>query len=143
MLRDYVFAMEIIRSHCFTENIFSITGGSCHKYQVRVCGDKHVLVATKHVFCRDKSMLAPRQNVCRHKIMFVSTKLMSRKYLSRQRRDCCDRYLSRQFFVTTNILLSRQKTRFVTIKVKLVATKLCLSRQMLFTEEVFWTEIIR
>ena len=33
----------------------SVIGWSCHKYHS--CRYKHVLVATKHVFCHDKSML--------------------------------------------------------------------------------------
>ena len=51
----------------------SITGGSCHKYHI--CRDKHVFVATKHIFCHDKVCL-PRQNYCRDKII-VATKLLS------------------------------------------------------------------
>ena len=44
-----------------------IIGGSCYKYHF--CRDKkHVFVASKHVFCRDKSML--RQNI------FVTTKII-------------------------------------------------------------------
>ena len=73
-----------------------------------------------------------RQNVCGNKIMFVAT-----KYLSQQTHVCCNKG-----FVSTNILLSRQKTCFVTRNTCLsrqknaccdktfVATKLCLSRQI-------------
>ena len=88
----------------------TIIGGSCHQYYF--CRDKgfvatniykHVFVATKYVFCRDKSMLG-------------ATKLLSREnYVCRRE--------TRVAFVTTSILLLRQKTCFV-------ATKLCLSRQI-------------
>ena len=39
-----------------TLRVSAIIGGSCHKYNF--CRDKHVFVATKHVFSHDKSMLA-------------------------------------------------------------------------------------
>ena len=57
----------------------------------KFCRDKHVFVTTKHIFCRDKSML-------------VATKL-----------------LSRQIYVTTNIILSRE--RFCLEKRTFFATK--------------------
>ena len=70
----------------------SINGGSCHKYNF--CRDKHVLslarqnifvstnpltlshtfVATKDVFCRDKSKLIRQNYVCRDTHTFVETK---------------------------------------------------------------------
>ena len=81
-----------------------------------------IFVATKHVFCHDKSMLVAtklvaRQNFCRDKHIFVVTK-----------------HLSRQTFVATNIILSRQKfchykLTFVTTNTSFVAIEVCLSRQ--------------
>ena len=72
-----------------------------------------IFVATK--FCRDKSMLY----FCRDKIMFVTTKL-----------------LSRQIFVAGNTCLSRQNTAFVVTKLRKYhfcrdKTNTCLSRQIL------------
>ena len=45
-----------------------------------VCHDKHLFVATKHVFCHDTNMLVVtnvlwRKNVCRNKT-FVATKMV-------------------------------------------------------------------
>ena len=101
----------------------------------KFCRYKHVFVETKHVFCRDKSMLAvtkllSRQNhVCRDKIclsrqaycfiMFHFTRV-----LSQQTRVCRDR----SKLVATKICLSRQTYFFFTTKDVFVATKL-LSRQ--------------
>ena len=67
--------------------------------QTRDCRDNHVFVTTKHFFCRDKSMLVATKR-------FVATKVAS-----------------------TSILLSRQKTCFV-------STKLCLSRQIFVVTNV-------
>ena len=75
-----------------------IIGGICCKYHFRrkrACRVKHVFVATKHVFCRDKSMLASR-NVLSHQPYFLSRQI----YACRDKR-CA---LSRQTRV-----LSRQK----------------------------------
>ena len=72
------------------------------------CRDKHVFVATKHDFFRDKSMLA------------------ATKVLSRQNYDCI-------IFVATNTCLSRQ-TRVCRDKRMLAATKL-LSRQVYFCRD--------
>ena len=86
-------------------------GGPLTLLKVSLAGA--VFVATKHVFCRDKSMLA------------------ATKVLSGQIRVCPDktRLLSRQkyvcrykHFVATSILLSQQKTCFV-------ETNTCFSRQ--------------
>ena len=74
-----------------------IIGESCHKYHF--CRHKHMFVA-KYVFCRDKTRL-------------LSTKL------------CLYTCLSRQIFVATNIILSRQN--FCRYKHTFVATNTCLS----------------
>ena len=52
-----------------------IIGGSCYKYHF--CRDKSFVstnrfVATKHVFCHDKSMLLLRQNYVCHDKIFLS-----------------------------------------------------------------------
>ena len=74
-------------------NSFSITGGSCHKYNF--CRDKH-FVATNTSFVATKVCLS-RQNICSDKIMF-----------------CLDKHT----FVATNIC--REKS-FVATKIILVA----------------------
>ena len=74
--------------------LYLTIGGSCHKYHF--CHNKHVIVATKQVFCHDKVWL-PRQNFCRNKIMFVMTKY----------------FWHDKSFVTTSILLLWQKMCFV------------------------------
>ena len=68
--------------------------------QAYFCHDKHVFVATKHIFCHDKSMLLHT---------FVATKV-----------------LSLQIFVATNIILTRQahlswQTRFCRDKTHLLS----------------------
>ena len=89
-----------------------IIGGSCHKSQTR---DRCIFVATKPVFCRDKTMLVAinasfvgtKPVFCRDKTVLVATKL-------------CLLCLSRQTQV-----LSEQNPSFV-------ATKLCLPRHNFF-----------
>ena len=83
--------------------------------------------ATKHVFCRDKSMfvatkvcLSRQKYACRDKSMLVATKVC----LSRQKYACRDKSM----FVATKVCLSRQKYA-CRDKNMLVATKVCLSRQ--------------
>ena len=92
-----------------------IIGGTCHKYHFcrhkHMFVAKHVFVATKHVFCRDKTRLLSRQNTS-----FVATKIC----LSRQNYAC--RY---KHVVATNIILSRQN--FCRYKHTFVATNTCLS----------------
>ena len=85
---------------------FVIIGGSYHQYNF--CRDKYVFVATKDVFCGDKSMLAATKLLLRQNI-FVVTK-----------------------HVTTNIILSRQMfyqdksfTCLSQQNVSFLATKLC------------------
>ena len=52
----------------------SIIGGSCHRYHL--CRDKHVFVATKHVFCRDKSMFAALSRQTYFCVACVATNLL-------------------------------------------------------------------
>ena len=68
--------------------------------QAYFCHDKHVFVMTKHVFCHDKYACHDKS-----KHVFVTTNI------------CCD-----DFFVKTNIILSRQK--FCRSKHTFVATKI-------------------
>ena len=63
------------------------------------CRDKHLFVATKHVICRDKSMLAAKKRLPLQKIFFFFFC-----------RDKC--------FVATSVLLSRQKTCFMSVAMK-------------------------
>ena len=49
-----------------------IIGGSCHKYHF--CRDKRLFVATKDVFCRDKSKLVATNVFCRDKNGTCGTK---------------------------------------------------------------------
>ena len=69
----------------------TIIGGSCNKYHF--CRDKHTFVASKHVFCLDKSMLVATNSFCPDKYTFVATKdvfcrdkhmFVATKHLSRQ-----------------------------------------------------------
>ena len=106
-----------------------IISGSCHKHHF--CRDK-CFVATKHVFCCNKSMLAVTtfvatklclswQNIFCHKTFVVTnicgdkrvccekSKLVMTTLLPRQNYICHDKNM----FVTTSILLSRQKMYFV------------------------------
>lgn len=52
-----------------------IIGGSCLKYHFcRVRHDKHMCVATKKVFCHDKSILSARKRLSRQKIILVAAR---------------------------------------------------------------------
>ena len=67
------------------------------------CCDKHVFVATKDVFCRDKHMRDAY--FCRHKHVCVATKHV----FYRDKSMLVTKLLSRQkYFVATNIILSPQ-----------------------------------
>ena len=87
--------------------------------------DKYVFVTSKHVFCRDKSMLAAtkyfcrdkylsqlkkKKNVFRDKLTFVGTKLC----LSQQN-ICRDKHV----FISTNILFVCRDERFVAASIHL------------------------
>ena len=74
-----------------------IIGGNCHKYNF--CRDKHLFVATKHVFCSDK--------FCRGKHAFVLTSF------------CLDKLLSRQTFVATKMVLVAAPAKDINITYKL------------------------
>ena len=102
-------------------------------------------MATKHVFCRDKSMLAATNNLLRQTFVvtnnFVTTKLLSRQayfcrdkrhVLSRQKYSCRDRT-----FVVTNMCSSRQKY-FVATNIILSWQKFCRSKHtFVMTKDVF------
>ena len=87
------FALESVRAPRGYIMLSGIIGGTCHKYHFcrhkHMFVAKHVFVATKHVFCRDKTRLLSRQNTS-----FVATKIC----LSRQNYAC--RY---KHVVATNI----------------------------------------
>ena len=68
----------------------SIIFVATNTWQPLDCRDKHLIVATKDVFCHDKrrktsfvtaKVCLPRENFCRDKIMFVATKHLSRQKL--------------------------------------------------------------
>ena len=103
-----------------------ITGGSCHRYhfyrdksKFRHLCYKRVFVATKHVFCRDKSMLVTKL-LSRQKD-FVATNII----LSPQN-FCHDKYT----FVATKDVFCRDTHVFV-------ATKVCFSHIFVATKHVF------
>ena len=83
-----------------------IIGGSCHEYHF--CRGKHVFVATKHVFCHDKSMLVA--------ITFFSTKYI-----------CRDKYLSRQTLLSRQAYFCRDKRRVAKV------THVCRDRKVYFS----------
>ena len=67
------------------------------------CRDKHVFVATK--------VYLSRQNVCRDKQNCVATNICRDKRFVATKIFCCDKqYFRDKTFVTTSILLLRQKT---------------------------------
>ena len=86
----------------------TIIGESCHKYHF--CRD--VFVATKHVFCRDKSVLVAKKLCLLRQHIFVASGPLSRQNICRNKHN----------FVATSMFLSRQKTCFV-------VTNACLSQQ--------------
>ena len=106
-------------------------------YHCHIIFDKQWFGSTKHVFCRDKSMLvvlSRQTRVCRNK-SFVSTSiLLSRKKTCSVATNMCllrQKYtklcLSRQTFVVTKVL-SRQ-TYFFSRDKTFVTTSILLSRQ--------------
>ena len=100
-----------------------------------ICLVKHVFVATKHIFCRDKSMLVVCLDksmlvVCRDKYIFVATKL----YLSGQTRFCRDRtrLLSRQKYTCRDI---RDKIMFVSTKVLSQQAYFCRDKRCVLSRQ--------
>ena len=90
-----------------------------------------MFVTTKHVFCRDKSMLVAttlclsRQNVCRNKYLSRQTRLFVKTIpLSQENYVCRDKHLSwhkfchdKHDFVATKDVFCRDKHVFVVTKV--------------------------
>ena len=130
------------RPHCLTSQsinhlcLFTIIGGSCHKYHF--CRDKHVFVRV----CREKTRLLSRQKYaqpyfCPDKILsrqayFVATKVcLSRQKTTTTKTNFCrnkHKNLDKKYFLATNIILSRRK--FCRGKHTFVSTKdVFLSRQ--------------
>ena len=117
-----------LRCHRGVWKPLNIIGGSCHKYHFllwqKFCRDKHVFVATKHVFCRDKIFCVDKTfvvtNICHNKHNFVVTKVLSwRTWFF-----FCNK---RHVFVATKVCLLWQN--FCCNKIMFFATKLCLSQQ--------------
>ena len=78
--------------------------------------DKHVIVATKPVFCRDKNMLVATNNFLSRQTIFVSTNIIRDKLSLAGAATSI-------IFVATNMGLSRQKNVFCGDESMLVATK--------------------
>ena len=97
------------QNNILRQNIFVATKLLSRKIlvMINICHDKHDFVATKDVFCRDKSMLG-------------ETKLLSPQ-------TC----LSRQIFVTTNTILSPQKNALVSAKKCFVVTHTSVTTKLL------------
>ena len=58
---------------CLSWQIFAATKVLSQAY---LCRDKQVFVATKHIFCHDKSFEATKDTFCRDKHVFVATKMI-------------------------------------------------------------------
>ena len=75
---DYIVHIICCMHALCIAHLVTIIGGSCHKHDF--CHDK-MFVATKHVFCSDKSMLVATKRLsqqtyfCRNKT-FVTTKII-------------------------------------------------------------------
>ena len=81
-------------------------------------------VATKHVFCRDKSMLVMTKTYVRTKYFCVATNII----WSQQAYICCDKHVCRdKAFFTTNT--RHDKHKFCDKMTNLVATSIHLMRQ--------------
>ena len=110
-----------LRCHRGVWKPLNIIGGSRHKYHFllwqKFCRDKHVFVATKHIFCRDKIFCVDKTfvvtNICHNKHNFVVTKVLSW-------RTCF-------FFATKDMCLLQRK--YACCDKTFVATKLCFSQQ--------------
>ena len=107
------FALESGRAPRGYIMLSGIIGGSCHEYNFcrhkHMFVTKHVFVATKHVFCRDKTRLLSRQNYatniilsrqsfCRYKHIFVTTNtcLSWHSKIMFLATYNCDKYLSQK-----------------------------------------------
>ena len=95
-----------------------VIGESCYKYHF--CRDKHVFVATKHVFCRNRSMLVVKKLLSQqtyfcHDKTFVATNIchdkhfVATKVLLRQAYFCCNKHM----FVTTKHNFCHNKSMLV------------------------------
>ena len=116
----------------YWDTLRAVIGGSCHKNNF---GFNKKIGVTKHVFYRDKSMLATTKRLSRENIL-VTTK---DRYLSQQTRVCHDKHT----FVATKDVFRCNKSKLVATKhfsrpkyvchdkLTSVATKhiSCLSRQ--------------
>ena len=109
----------------------AITGGRCHKYHfVATKSDKHVFVATKHVFCHDRNMLVTTKYfycdkyLLKQKYVFVARKLY--KYHSCRNKNV---------FVATNVILltyfCRDKTRILSRQTRVFRNKTFVAAEMI------------
>ena len=81
---------------CHNNNNNKIATNTCLSRQ-NVCRDKHTFVTTRSMFCRDKCVY--RNKTCHGKIMFAATKVLSwQKYV------CCDKH-------TTKMILAACSSR--------------------------------
>ena len=101
-----------------------IIGGSCHEYHF--CRGKHVFVATKHVFCHDKSMLVAitffsTKYICRDKYLSRQTLLSRQAYFCRDKRRVAKvTHVCRDEKFTFHCLFQREKNSAFHLKVRLV-----------------------
>ena len=68
----YLYANDYV-IHRQKKVLYSITGGSCQKYDF--CSEKCMLVATNTYICRDKHIFS-RKKLCHDKHIFVATKII-------------------------------------------------------------------
>ena len=102
--------------------------------ETRVCRDKHVYITTKHVFCRDKSMLVATK--LHDKIMFVMTKRLSRQtFVFVSTKD-----VSRQAYFCRNkrrVCVFRNKSMLVATKALSRQTRICCNKNILSRQTAF------
>ena len=110
-----------------------------------------IFVATKHIFCHDKSMLAATKlclllhtNFCRDKHVLVATKVLSQQaYFCHGNGGCHKKYLSwekpgQKYFVVTNILLLRQRLCFVVTNMCLLFWHVFVVIKLLSQQKYLW-----
>ena len=99
--------------------------------QQKFCRNKHIFVATKDVFCRNKQVSLSWQNFCHNKI--ISQQIVVTKLLSQQAYICHNK---------RHVLLWRN-TSFVATKICLLWQNFCHDKHMFGARKVLsWQKIL-
>ena len=93
---------RVCRDKRFVSTSIFVSGRKTCLSRQKICFNKHICVATKDVFCRDKSMLVAT-NIFLSRQIFVVAKALSRQTFFSRQNVCHDKHT----FVTTKDVFSR------------------------------------